>query len=94
MNVLPGDRIELTEAGLVEARRVVREHRLWELYLITHADVAPSHVDRGADMIEHVLGRDMVDRLERLLEQQDARAVPATPHLLASSGQSAVGSGP
>jgi manganese/zinc/iron transport system permease protein len=82
LNVLPGEVVELSDAGLIEARRVVREHRLWEMYLITHADVAPSHVDRGADMIEHVLGREMVDKLERLLEQQQEAKVPATPHVL------------
>ncbi len=82
VNVLPGDLIELTDAGMLEARRVVREHRLWELYLITHAEVAPSHVDRGADDIEHVLGPDMVAKLEQMLQQQDAPPVPATPHEL------------
>jgi manganese/zinc/iron transport system permease protein len=34
---------------------VVRKHRLWETYLITHADIAPGNVDWGADEIEHVL---------------------------------------
>jgi manganese/zinc/iron transport system permease protein len=82
LNLLPGDVIELSDPGLLEAKRVVREHRLWEMYLITHADVAPSHVDRGADMIEHVLGREMVAKLERLLEQQEDTKVPATPHIL------------
>jgi manganese/zinc/iron transport system permease protein len=45
----------LTPAGVVEARRVVRVHRLWELFLIRHADIAADHVDRDADQIEHVL---------------------------------------
>jgi manganese/zinc/iron transport system permease protein len=67
----------LTETGAKEAARVVRNHRLWEIYLITYADIAPSHVDRDADMIEHVLGRDLVAKLEHLL---DASAVPKSPH--------------
>jgi manganese/zinc/iron transport system permease protein len=45
----------LTGHGLDEARRVVRNHRLWETFLVHFADVAPSHVDRDADAIEHVL---------------------------------------
>ena len=79
---LPGDQVRLTDAGLGEARRVVRNHRLWEMYLITHADVAPSHVDRDADALEHVLGRDMVEKLEDLLEQAEAKAaaLPRSPH--------------
>ena len=47
---------QLTAQGMTEAARLVRQHRLWELYLITHAEIAPSHVDRDADAIEHVLG--------------------------------------
>ncbi len=74
-----GAQIQLTQAGQREAEQVVRNHRLWEMYLITHADIAPSHVDRDADMIEHVLGREMVDRLEALLAPSD---LPASPHEL------------
>ena len=81
----PDGDLVLTEEGLAEATRVVRNHRLWELYLITHADVAPSHVDRDADKIEHVLGHALVEKLERLLasERPDLR-VPPTPHPIRS----------
>lgn len=71
----------LTSTGLCEAARVARNHRLWEIYLVTHADVAPSHVDRDADMIEHVLGADLVAKLEALLADQAGRAeVPTSLH--------------
>ena len=65
---LPNGEWVLTASGSAEAKRVVRNHRLWETYLIHFADIAPSHVDRDADMIEHVLGKDLVERLERLLD--------------------------
>ena len=77
-----GNRWQLTESGRIEAARLVRNHRLWELYLITHADIAPSHVDRDADTIEHVLGPVMVAKLEGLLEAQQMRAVPRSPHAI------------
>lgn len=79
---LPGQRIRLSDEGLAEARRLVRNHRLWEIYLIAHADVAPSHVDRDADAIEHVLGQSMVRKLELLLADQQRREkpLPASPH--------------
>jgi len=74
----------LTDAGLIDARRVVRNHRLWETYLITHADIAPSHVDRDADAVEHVLAPTMIDRLEDLLEAKyPYLVVPPSPHALA-----------
>jgi len=76
-------RIHLTEEGIAEAWRVVRNHRLWEIYLITHADIAPSHVDRDADMLEHVLGRPMVQKLEDLLARDYPQlAMPESPHVL------------
>lgn len=73
--------IRLTKAGYEQAARLTREHRLWELYLITHAEVAPSRVDRDADAIEHVLEPELVHELERLLDQQPVQIpVPANPH--------------
>ncbi len=77
------DRWQLTERGIREASRVTRNHRLWELFLITHADIAPSHVDRDADMVEHVLGRELVDRLEALVADDRSRPpVPPSPHAM------------
>src|SRR5680860_898252 len=71
----------LTALGRIHAVRVVRNHRLWEVYLITYADIAPSHVDRDADRIEHVLSPEMIAELESLLERDDRHlAVPASPH--------------
>lgn len=74
----------LTESGLTEASRVVRNHRLWEIYMITHADIAASHVDRDADHVEHALGEAMVAKLERLLAER-ATVMPRSPHALAES---------
>ncbi len=75
--------VRLTAAGADQALRIARNHRLWELYLIRHADVATSRVDRGADRIEHVLGPELVAELEAQLQQRaDAAAVAASPHAL------------
>jgi manganese/zinc/iron transport system permease protein len=67
----------LTQLGEREAKRVVRNHRLWEVYLINYADIAPNHVDRDADLIEHVLGTRMVEKLENLIGSDD---IPKSPH--------------
>jgi manganese/zinc/iron transport system permease protein len=73
--------IELTERGLIEAERLVHNHRLWELYLMTHADVAASRVDRQADAVEHVLEPALIVRLEQLMEQERGRRIiPQNPH--------------
>jgi len=72
----------LTRAGTHAAARAVRNHRLWEMYLIAYADIAPSHVDRDADQIEHVLQPEMIERLEGLLSAnvRNAATVPPSPH--------------
>ena len=74
--------ILLTKTGLAEAAQVTRNHRLWEMYLIEYADVAPSRVDRDADMVEHVLGEKMVTRLENKLQayRSAGSLVPQSPH--------------
>ncbi len=72
----------LTKSGWNAARQVVRNHRLWELYLLTHADVASGNVDRDADRIEHVLGPELVQELEELLARETPSTLPASPHAL------------
>ncbi len=75
----PGDGLlRLSESGFGEAARITRNHRLWEVYLVTHADIAPSHVDRDADMVEHVLEAELVARLEEVL--REAGAWVPSPH--------------
>lgn len=75
-----GARFQLNGRGDSEARRLVRNHRLWEIYLLNHADVAPARVDRDADLIEHVLDQRLVDELEDLLDQKAReRLVPGNP---------------
>lgn len=77
------DTITLTDHGLAEAARITRNHRLWELYLILHADIAPAQVDRDADAIEHILSPSLIAELE---EQLTASAklhpgqMPKSPH--------------
>ncbi|MCA9303142.1 MAG: metal ABC transporter permease [Phycisphaerales bacterium] len=62
----------LTHIGSARGARVARNHALWEQYLITHADIAPSHVDWSVDQVEHVLDDELVRRLERLLAESRA----------------------
>jgi manganese/zinc/iron transport system permease protein len=59
--------VVLTERGQRAALRLTRNHRLWEQFLVSHAALAPSHVDRSADFVEHVLSAEMIEELEREL---------------------------
>jgi len=78
---------QLTPYGEANARRVVRNHRLWELFLITHADVATARVDQGADEIEHVLGEELTAELEALMSATAPPiTVPPNPHDCVTKG--------
>jgi manganese/zinc/iron transport system permease protein len=72
-----GEHLQLSESGYGEAARITRNHRLWERFLIEHADIAASHVDRDADSVEHILSPEMVRELEQQLQ---SRATPSSPH--------------
>ncbi|MHC4444998.1 MAG: metal ABC transporter permease [Planctomycetota bacterium] len=63
--------MKLTPSGIDRAAQVIRNHRLWELYLTQEADIADDHVHRDAEDIEHVLGEEMVARLEKMLNYPD-----------------------
>lgn len=77
-------KVYFSQQGQAEAARLTRQHRLWELYLINYADVAPSHVDREADAIEHVLEPNVITALEATLHEKSIQ-VPQSPHPLTPS---------
>lgn len=56
----------LTGEGLPKSAKVVRLHRLWELYLTKYMAIAADHVHDDAETIEHIL----TPELERELEYQ------------------------
>lgn len=61
------DSAAFTPKGRQRAAEVVRNHRLWELYLTNAAQIAPDHVHDDAEIIEHILGEETVLRLEKRL---------------------------
>ena len=63
-----GSMLHFTPEGLRRAKAIVRNHRLWELYLTNVMQYGSDHVHDDAEKIEHVLGEDLVRQLERRLE--------------------------
>lgn len=49
------DGFALTDMGRSEGRRVVRLHRLWELYLTERLGMAADHIHPQAETMEHVI---------------------------------------
>jgi manganese/zinc/iron transport system permease protein len=68
----------LTERGLAEARRVVRLHRLWELYLSRYLALGKDHLHPGAESIEHLITPEVEKELLRELDypEQDPHRSP------------------
>lgn len=62
-----GNLWSLTEEGKNKAQRVVKIHRLWELYLTTYMKIAPDHVHEDAETIEHLLTPELEAELEKQL---------------------------
>jgi len=79
-----GHRLLFTDQGVQAAKAIVRKHRLWEAYLVAHADVATGMVDLSADRIEHVLDEEIIGQLERLFPSVNPKELPKSPHALAS----------
>ena len=57
-----------TAEGRDKGQRVVRLHRLWELYLTEYLRIAPDHVHEDADSIEHIITPELEQKLEKLLK--------------------------
>lgn len=59
--------VSLSPNGWMRACEIVRNHRLWELYLTNEANYAADHVHDDAERVEHILGEKTVRALERSL---------------------------
>jgi manganese/zinc/iron transport system permease protein len=73
--------LQLTPRGMAEARRVVRKHRLWELYLTRRLELPADHVHRDAEAMEHALSEEAVELIDEALGRPTVdphgRAIPA-----------------
>lgn len=59
--------VRLTPQGELSALRVIRRHRVIELYLIERLDYTWDNVHREAERLEHAASDDLIDRMARAL---------------------------
>ncbi len=59
---------KFTKAGQKKGARMLKLHRLWEVYLTRYLRIAPDHVHEDAETIEHIITPELEERLEKLLE--------------------------
>ncbi|MCB0803851.1 MAG: metal ABC transporter permease [Flavobacteriales bacterium] len=61
------DKWLITAKGLNEAIRIIRLHRLWEMYLNQRLKLEPDHVHNDAEAIEHIITPEIERQLEKEL---------------------------
>jgi DtxR family transcriptional regulator, Mn-dependent transcriptional regulator len=59
--------VRLTPEGEAKARRMVRKHRLWELFLVQHLKFGWEEVHRHAERLEHATDDELERRLFEML---------------------------
>lgn len=59
--------VQLTEEGALRAEKIVRLHRLWELYLADYVGLGALRVHSSAEEMEHILTPDLEKELTELL---------------------------
>ena len=57
----------LTDIGVSKAKRIIRLHRLWEVYLFTCLDVQADNVHKSAEEMEHIITPELEEELIKLL---------------------------
>jgi len=76
-----GAHYELTPDGINRAAKIVRLHRLWEVYLVDYLGMGAEKVHRSAEEMEHILTPELERELTLLLKdpKQDPHAQPIPP---------------
>ncbi len=57
----------LTKDGEMKALKIVRIHRLWEVYLADHLGIGVEKVHRSAEEMEHIITEEMEKKLSQFL---------------------------
>lgn len=59
--------VELTEEGKKLALRIIRKHRLWEMFLVEVLHFGWDEIDQEAERFEHVMSDKMEDKIDEVL---------------------------
>ncbi len=63
--------VYLTDKGLFEAKRLVRNHRLWEVFLSEKLNFSWELVHDEAERLEHASSNELMDRIDNFLNEPD-----------------------
>lgn len=73
-----GSNYQLTDAGVKHGGRIIRLHRLWEVYLVNALGLGVERVHKSAEEMEHILTPELEHKLTELLDdpKQDPHHQP------------------
>jgi DtxR family Mn-dependent transcriptional regulator len=60
--------VSLTNEGVKTALRIIRKHRLWESFLVSHLNFNWDEVHQVAEQLEHIQSEKLINELERFLD--------------------------
>lgn len=64
---IPYKGCRLTEKGQVTALKILRFHRLWEVFLVKHLEFSPFEAHREAEQLEHATTLELAKKLDTFL---------------------------
>jgi DtxR family Mn-dependent transcriptional regulator len=59
--------VELTEEGKLLALRIIRKHRLWEMFLVEVLHFGWDEIDNEAERFEHIMSDKMEEKIDHAL---------------------------
>ena len=59
--------VTLSAAGSRQALKIIRRHRLWEVFLVTHLNFKWDQVHEIAEQLEHIKSSELINRLDDFL---------------------------
>lgn len=60
--------VSLTDVGQKTALRIIRKHRLWEVFLVDKLNFSWDEVHEIAEQLEHIHSDKLIDELDRFLD--------------------------
>jgi len=69
ISFIPYKGVSLTKKGLAESIRLVRNHRLWEVFLVNHLNYEWADVHEEAEKLEHASSVLLIENLFKYLDE-------------------------
>lgn len=71
LDFIPYKGVKLTKKGIEEAKRLVRNHSLWEVFLVNKLGYSWEDVHKEAEKLEHAGLNELIERLYNYLDKPD-----------------------